>query len=301
MPRAGDSPATLLAKVAQERLGGGFLRATYSKRGLYVDLQAGREHATFALRDDRSLIEEWFAGDRDYALADSRGRLLNAKRLGGAIVSVRATYSKRGLYVDLQAGREHATFALRDDRSLIEEWFSRALGRAVCMRRDKVGGYPDDEQASGPTVLGLGSVDAVAGWFDLPREEIRRRFRANLEIADLDPFEEDLLFGPPGRPRRFRIGDVEFLGTNPCARCAVPTLDSFDGHAGGALTAKRFAQLRERNRRQDSEIALYKGYYRLAVNTLLPSDQDGKTLRLGDPLVPISHAIGSRGRARPPH
>ena len=230
------------------------------------------------------------AGDRDYALVDSQGSVLNAKRLGGAIVSLRATYSNGGRHVDLQAGREHARFAMRDDRSRIEAWFSRALGRTVRLRRDKIGGYPDDEQASGPTVLGLGSVDAVAGWFDLPREEIRRRFRANLEIADLEPFEEDLLFGPPGRPRRFRIGDVEFLGTNPCARCVVPTLDSFDGSAKGSLTAKRFAQLRARHYRQDSEIARYKGYYRLAVNTLLPSGQDGKTLRLGDPLVPISPA-----------
>ena len=225
------------------------------------------------------------AGDRDYALFDSRGRVLNAKRLGGAIVSLRATYSNRGQQVEFQAGREHAKFAIADDRSLIEEWFSKVLGKTVCLRRDMTGGYPDDEEASGPTLLGSGSVEAVAGWFELAREEVRRRFRANLEIAGLDPFEEDLLFGPPGRPRRFRIGDVEFLGTNPCARCVVPTLDSFDGHAGGPLTAKRFAALRERHRRKDSEIARYRGYYRLAVNTLLPSGQGGKTLRLGDPLV----------------
>lgn len=229
------------------------------------------------------------AGDRDFALFDPRGRVLNAKRLGRAILSIRAAFSDGGRVVELRAGSECAEFDMVQGRSDIEAWFARTLGRAVSLHRDAHGGFPDDEEAAGPTVLGSASIDTVAGWFGMPREEVRRRFRANLELAGLDSFEEDLLFGPPGRPYRFRIGDVEFLGTNPCARCAVPTLDSFQGTARGPLSAKRFAALRERHRRRDSEIARYNGYYRLAVNTRLPVGQAGRTLRIGDPLVAIPH------------
>ncbi len=234
-----------------------------------VDLVAGRR----------------LAGDRDYALFDAAGRFVNGKRCGASLLGIRAEYSDGGRSIALSAGEDRAQFDLRHGHAELEAWFGLVLGKPVSLRRNDVAGYPDDEQASGPTVLGSASVDAIAGWFEMPAEEVRRRFRANLEIAGLEPFEEDLLFGPPGRPRRFRIGAVEFLGTNPCARCAVPTLDSRDGSAAGPLTAKRFAALRERHRRPDSDIALYDGYYRLAVNTRLANGQQGKALCVGDELV----------------
>ena len=225
------------------------------------------------------------AGDRDYALFDSTGRVLQARRLGGTIISARADYSKGGRVVRLRTGSKRAELDLDEGRAEIEAWFARSLGQTVSLRRNSHGGFPDDELASGPTVLGSASIATVAGWFGMPGEEVRRRFRANLEIAGLDSFEEDLLFGPPGVPRRFRIGDVEFLGTNPCKRCAVPTMDSLNGSVDGPLNAKRFSALRERYRLPNSEIGRYGGYYRLAVNTRVRRGQAGKHLRVGDRLV----------------
>lgn len=225
------------------------------------------------------------AGDRDFALFDAGGRVLQAKRLGGSIISIRADFANGGRVVKLRAGSRQAEFDMDEGWTEIEAWFARLLGRAVSMRRNSSGGFPDDELASGPTVLGSSSIDTVAGWFGMPAEEVRRRFRANLEVAGLEPFQEDFLFGPPGRPRRFRIGGVEFLGTNPCKRCVVPTMDSVDGSVAGPLTAKRFSTLRERNRLTESEIGRYGSYYRLAVNTRVPRGQEGKILRVGDELA----------------
>lgn len=236
------------------------------------------------------------AGDRDYALFDSGGRVLNAKRLGASIVSIRAEYSNGGRAVNLRTSANCAEFDLYRDRAAVEAWFARSLGQTVSLRMDERGGFPDDELASGPTVLGSASINTVAGWFGMPAEEVRRRFRANLEIEGLDPFEEDLLFGPPGIPRRFRIGDVEFLGTNPCMRCVVPTMDSVHGGASGPLTPKRFAALRERCRSSDSEIARYRGYYRLAVNTRLSPGQEGKLVRVGDELAGFPSPVRDGGR-----
>ena len=231
------------------------------------------------------------ARDREFALFDAKGRALNGKRLGSSILRVRARYAGNGERVELTSGTEVAAFDLRRDREGIERWFERILGLRVFLDRDPSAGFPDDREASGPTVLGSASIEAVAGWFGMRAEEVRRRFRANLEIDGLEPFEEDLLFGPPGEPRRFRIGEVEFLGTNPCARCAVPTLDSFGRELAGPFVAREFAALRERYRHPNSEIAGYGHYFRLAINTRIAPRQAGKSLRVGDRLVPVARGL----------
>ena len=226
-------------------------------------------------------------GDREYALFDARGQALNAKRLGAAMQSVRADFRDEGRSVALRAGGEQLQCEIASGLDELTAFFTSVFRRDVTIRRDARAGFPDDTEASGPTLLGESSIASVAAWFDLPSDEIRRRFRANLEIAGLEPFEEDLLFGPPGRPRPFRIGEVEFLGVNPCARCVVPSLDSRGASDERTLAPSRFASLRQRYRRRDSEIDAYDHYYRLAVNTVLAPGQGGRTLRVGDELVPI--------------
>ena len=225
------------------------------------------------------------AGDRDHALLDAQGRLLNAKRLGSSILSIRAAYSDQGGVVEFAAGSESGRFELPEDRGAIEGWLGRVLGQPVSLGQNSVTGFPDDEDASGPTVIGSGSIHAVAEWFGLSAEEVRRRFRANLEIAGLGPFEEDTLFGPPGRPKTFRIGEVQLLGVNPCRRCVVPTLDSHGDSSVRAFSAKQFSALREHHSRCDSSLARYSGYYRLAVNTRIEPLQSNKQLRVGDELT----------------
>lgn len=225
------------------------------------------------------------AGDRDYALCDARGRFLNAKRLGSKILAIRAAFSDRTRAVDLVLGSDSGRFELPGERSALEAWFGRVLGKTVSLQQDSLAGFPDDEDASGPTVIGSASIDAVAGWFGLAAEEVRRRFRANLEIAGLEPFEEDALFGPPGKPKAFRIGEVGFLGVNPCRRCAVPTLDSRGDSSVAALSVKEFSALRERHARAGTSLSLYPGYYRLAVNTRVEPRQAGKQLVVGDELT----------------
>lgn len=225
------------------------------------------------------------AGDREYALFDARGRVLNTKRLGSPLLSIHARYSDCGREVELQSGAGNLACDIAGSLEALGDFFGSALGEHVVVGRSARVGFFDDMEATGPTVLGAASVDSVAQWFGLVPEEVRRRFRANLEIAGLEPFEEDLLFGRPDEPRRFRIGDVEFLGTNPCARCIVPSLDSTGRSGNEGLTPVRFARRRERYRREDSELAEYGHYYRLSVNTLLAPNQGGKTLSLGDELV----------------
>ena len=223
-------------------------------------------------------------GDREFAFFESRDKVLNAKRARERLLSIRAVHGVERERVELRTSEGSGRFDLTRDREAVEAFVSEWFGRPVEVRRDGVRGFPDDPEASGPTVVGTGSIELVAQWFDWNVDEVRRRFRSNLEIAGLRPFEEDLLFGPPGETRRFRIGEVELLGTNPCARCVVPSLDSRGRASADTLFARKFASLRERHASTGSRIHRYDHYYRFAVNTRLAPEQGGKALRVGDEL-----------------
>lgn len=237
------------------------------------------------------------AGDREFVFVDEGGRVQNAKRCGERIIPVRARYALADRTVEMQAGGEAARFGLDRDRPALEAWIGARLGRRVLLRQDAAKGFQDDPEASGPTVVGSASLAAVADWFGFAIEEARRRIRANLEIAGLEPFEEDRLFGPPGRPRPFRIGDVTLLGVNPCARCTVPAMDSRNGVTGDEHFARKFAEFRKRHGRPDTALDLYQGHYRLAVNTRLAAAQGGKTLRIGDELHGSGTTAEDTGRS----
>ena len=52
-----------------------------------------------------------------------------------------------------------------------------------------------------------------------------RRFRTNFVFSGGQPFEEDLY-------QNFKIGDVDFVGVKPCARCVLTTRDPDTGTKG---------------------------------------------------------------------
>ncbi len=233
------------------------------------------------------------AGDREFALVDARGNFANAKRLGERILRIRARYGPAAGAVRLSAsGCEEAAFSLPDQAKAIADWFTARLGQPVTLQRNRRKGFPDDKTASGPTVVGRATIETVADWFALDPQEVRRRFRANLELDGLAPFEEDRLFATKDRPLRFRIGDVEFQGVNPCARCSVPSRDSLSGAIRDPQFAQRFAELRRRSLPDGVERAAFDHYYRLAVNTRIAAGQEGKLLSLGDRLGPLAQPAG---------
>jgi uncharacterized protein YcbX len=112
-------------------------------------------------------------------------------------------------------------------------------------------------------------------------EGLRRRFRANLELSDCEPFAEDRLYGAPDELKPFRVGPVQFLGHNPCQRCVVPTRDP---DSGQALTdfQKKFMEQRKKFLPPWANAQRFNHYYRFAVNTSIPPGEAGKIMRLGD-------------------
>lgn len=259
--------------------------------------------------------------DRRWQLTDMEGRVVNAKRTP-LVHAIRARYQITGLCGDAQGmalpdspnsvvlavdrtavaagaipGSERLASLQPDAFPLVPgangpcPWLSEALGRDVLLVERRDGGFPDDRDASGPTLIATATLMEVATWFGLDLDECRRRFRVNLEIGGCESFWEDALASPmqeelvqsaasttdlpadpyaalpPPEPQEIRIGQVRLKATNVCRRCVVPTRDSRTGivseHFRDAFEARR-----SRSIRPDVDATSWNHWYRLAINTV---------------------------------
>jgi len=254
--------------------------------------------------------------DRVWALYSADGRWVNAKRTA-AMHLIRAVYSPdiNSVTLTVPGDRRNIpamTFAFPGDADGAAEWFSMYFEQAIQIRYTREG-FPDDGLAPGPTIVSTASLETVCEWFPgMTLDEARRRFRTTLEIdaagahetrrveflpgaGDLEnsavaaeplpPFWEDQLFAESDTSVvRFRIGDVAFEGSNPCARCPVPARDSQTG-IDTIGSQKRFIELRRAQLPPWAPAERFDHFYRLATNTRVPSTEQGKLLRLGDALI----------------
>ena len=163
-------------------------------------------------------------GDRTFALRDIEGKFINGKR-NRKIHALRIAYDPQTRTIRLGRAETGLSDAFHVDHEVVplEAWLSEFFGLPVRFCQDREHGFPDDPDCPGPTVIGAETIREVASWFvPLHAEQIRLRFRANLEIAAGDAFWEDRLFGKKGLQVRFRIGDCLLEGIKPCSRCTVP-------------------------------------------------------------------------------
>jgi uncharacterized protein YcbX len=219
--------------------------------------------------------------DRRFAIVDADRRFYNSKRTD-KLHAIRAGVDLTHQRLELVHHEDLATFSLIEDREEIEQYFSLLLHERVQLVENVTHGFPDDNEAPGPTVISTATLETVASWFrELTVDEVRRRFRANLEIGGVEPFWEDRLYGAEGATVSFRIGDVVLQGVNPCQRCIVPTRDSQTGVVTHGFS-KRFAQLREETLPAWAARSRFDHFYRLAVNTRLASAHNGGAIRVGD-------------------
>jgi uncharacterized protein len=226
--------------------------------------------------------------DRAWALYTVDGRWVNAKRTA-AIHRIRAAYPPDLKSVTLSVPDDSrkmyvATLAFPADTERAADWFSAYFEQQIIVRYAREG-FPDDCLAPGPTIISTASLRAVCEWFpELSLDEVRLRFRATLEIENVPAFWEDQLFAESeSNVVRFRLGDVAFEGSNPCARCVVPSREARTGNIIPDFT-RRFSEKRRVTFPSWSHEIRFDHYYRLAVNTRVPSTESGKLLHFGDPL-----------------
>jgi uncharacterized protein YcbX len=220
--------------------------------------------------------------DRIHAIVDSAGAYVNGKRTA-RVQALRTSFDPdfRGVCIWPVGESARRHFSLLEPAPL-NRWLSDFFGFAVQLTSETKRGFPDDKTAFGPTITSEASLQTVTEWFpDLDLENARRRFRSNLEIGQVPAFWEDHLFGAASELKPFQIGDVNFLGHNPCQRCVVPTRAP-DGSSAIPNFQKSFMELRRKNLPAWSNSDRFNHYYRFAINTSVLPAEAGKILRLGD-------------------
>ena len=154
------------------------------------------------------------AGDRRWRLVDAEGRVVNAKRTarfhliraefdladggtgwgdgaapGGNFISLSLDEAAVG---DGPPPLAPEVFPLVPGREGPCGWLSEALAEEVFLQERADGGFPDDREAPGPTLISTESLTEVARWFGWEVAEARHRFRMNLEAVGDDVMADDV-------------------------------------------------------------------------------------------------------------
>ncbi|QDV18724.1 hypothetical protein Pan153_33840 [Gimesia panareensis] len=230
--------------------------------------------------------------DRQFALFDADGQVINAKKRA-SIHQIRSTYDLEQQTVTLSSPHlemSPESFQLSENQPQLETWFSDFFRQPVSLKENTSTGFPDDLEAAGPTVISTQTYEEVARWFPgISVEELRQRFRANIEFTGDLPFCEDRLYAPVDPPVLFRLGEVTFAGSNPCKRCVVPSRVPSTGQTDPQFM-KTFIQKREETFPSWGALSLFRNMYRLSVNTRLHRLPEGQAARIqcGAPLEILS-------------
>jgi len=230
-------------------------------------------------------------GDRTWAIFDSDGNFVNGKS-NPKVHSLQCLWLASQSQFDLTTntlalsiqGKQTAEFNLIEQQTELCNWLADYFGFPVKIEQNLNMGFPDDTVSPGATIVSTATLEAIASWYpELDTADIRRRFRANIELDGVPAFWEDNLFTTAGSLVKFKIGAVEFMGVNPCQRCIVVTRDPQTGKPYPKFQ-KTFISQRKNALPESVERSRFNHYFRLAVNTRLKPTEAGKVIKLGDSL-----------------
>lgn len=221
------------------------------------------------------------ASDREFALVDASGDVVNGKRTP-RVHDLETEFDPESgtLSVETDDG-DRRRFDLESEREAAERWFGGVFDLELTLERDRSLGFVDRREM-GPSVISTATLETVAGWFDgLTVESVRRRMRANVEIGGVDPFWEDRFVGS-GAPS-FVAGDVRFDGVTPCGRCVVPKRDPDTGEALAGFQ-RRFVEKRRETFPEWAAEDAFDHYYTLMLIADVPERHRNHDLEVGDPV-----------------
>jgi len=219
------------------------------------------------------------AGDREFALFDADGDVINGKRTD-RVHDLDTSYDRdaRTLAVETPAG-ETASFDLTSESERAASWFRSFFDEDVTLRRDSSLGYVDRREM-GPSVVSTATLETVASWFDgMTVDGARRRLRANVEVSGVPAFWEDRFVGEDAPA--FVAGDVRFEGVTPCGRCVVPQRDPDTGEPIPAFR-ERFVRKREETFPEWADEDAFEHFYTVMLISSVPEEDRGKTVQVGD-------------------
>ncbi|AZH26643.1 MOSC domain-containing protein [Haloplanus aerogenes] len=252
------------------------------------------------------------AGDREFAMCDPEAGTIatgsdmqtlayNGKQTD-RIHDVRTDFDPETsvLTVEPKAGGDRRRFDLstEDGRMEASEWFGDFVGDPVEFRRHEPPAFVDRPDA-GPSIISTATLEEVASWFDdMTVEGARRRLRANVEIGGVPAFWEDRFVGerssPGSRTSSENVGDgapgfvvgegddpIEFEGSEPCARCVVPSRDPETGDPLPEFR-ERFVERREATFPEWADPDAFPHFYTVMLISRVPEASRERSISVGD-------------------
>ncbi|GAB3682474.1 MOSC domain-containing protein [Salinarchaeum chitinilyticum] len=219
--------------------------------------------------------------DREYALYDADGDVINGKRTA-LVHEVDATYDPESgtLTVDgSDGGTEPPTFDLPDETARAASHLGAHFDVDCTLERNASRGFVDRPEM-GPSIVSTATLETIASWYDaVTLDGARRRFRANVEVGGVPAFWEDRFVGA-GAPA-FRIGDVRFEGVTPCGRCVVPSRDPDTGEAIEGFQS-RFVERREATFPEWADRDAFDHYFTVMLIAAVDEADRGRSIAVGD-------------------
>ena len=221
--------------------------------------------------------------DREYAILDSNNKFINGK----SNASVHLLRSKVDFENDIISFRHQSEsrwndFYLQKEKTAIDNYLSDFFKMPAILSKNSDGQFMDIPGIACMTVLSTASLENVADWFDgMDMDEVRKRFRATIEVSGVPAFWEDRLFAKEGEAVEFKIGDVTMQGISPRARCVVPTRHPETGAIIHGFP-RSFAKHRAERLPIWSTLEDYGHSYFLTVNSHIPPGEFGKYIKVGD-------------------
>ena len=104
--------------------------------------------------------------DREFLIVGADGESVIGKT-EPRIFQLRANFDLQSRTVKLceQGQTNHESFDLNASPKALESYLSNFFGRAVYLKRNPEGGFPDSRRGSGPTIISRASLNTISSWF----------------------------------------------------------------------------------------------------------------------------------------
>ncbi|MDC1221320.1 MOSC N-terminal beta barrel domain-containing protein [Salibacteraceae bacterium] len=221
--------------------------------------------------------------DRAFAIMTDDGKYVNGKRTG-RVNQLEAKFDLKNGTVRLgdRFVDDSEIFELNISNKRMVEFLCDFFNLKVKLVKSEEGSLLDEPKNSSATIVSTSTYLSIQKSFPhLTLDEIRLRFRSNIEIAGVDAFWEEQFVGSPGEKIHFRIGEVEFSGTGPRARCNVPPRNPNSGDPDSGF-AKQFVKSRKASLPDKSILPEYGHLYYLTIDAYIGLNQIGKKIYVQD-------------------
>ncbi len=222
--------------------------------------------------------------DRRFAMIDEDGRYVNGKRTA-RVNELKAEYDLTSELISLHSinNPERRSFKLAEGNAELDNYLSEFFDVKLQVVENAGGEFLDIPVQSSVTIVSEASLKSLQTDIEAHSlENIRLRFRSNIELTGVEAFWEEQLYQEPGVGVRFMLGEVEMIGISPRARCNVPPQNPATGEFE-ATFAKQMIASRMNSLPDDATLLEYgRVPYFLTVNVFVPGTEVGKRIKLND-------------------